>query len=86
MALSLCRNDLTFGPIVEGCRNDFDFTLLFEQIFFAIVPTSMFLVLAVLRISLLSSKQRLVGGGWLLTTKFVCEEELSFVPFMLITT
>ncbi|KAF2010399.1 P-loop containing nucleoside triphosphate hydrolase protein [Aaosphaeria arxii CBS 175.79] len=38
----VCRNDYSFGPIVEGCHNSFDFTVLFEAIFFSLVPSALF--------------------------------------------
>ncbi|KAF4984521.1 hypothetical protein FZEAL_317 [Fusarium zealandicum] len=41
-----CRNDDAFGPVVQGCRGNFDFTLQFEEIFLSIVPSCLFLVLA----------------------------------------
>ncbi|KAH7122958.1 ABC transporter [Dactylonectria macrodidyma] len=40
-----CGNDDTFGPVVQGCQDDFDFTLRFEDIFFSILPSSIFLAL-----------------------------------------
>ncbi|KAH7129421.1 ABC transporter [Dactylonectria estremocensis] len=40
-----CGNDDAFGPVVQGCRGNFDFTLQFEGIFFSILPSSLFLVL-----------------------------------------
>lgn len=36
--------DDAFGPIVHGCRRDFDFTLTFEQCFFAIAPAAAMLL------------------------------------------
>lgn len=34
-----------FGPTIgAGCRNGFDFTLLFEESFFTILPCSLFLL------------------------------------------
>jgi ATP-binding cassette, subfamily C (CFTR/MRP), member 1 len=36
--------DNTFGPAVHGCRNDFDFTLLFEQSFFQLAPSALLLL------------------------------------------
>lgn len=37
-------NDNAFGPIVKGCRSDFDFTLLFEQSVFTIGPAALLLL------------------------------------------
>ena len=36
--------DATFGPIVKGARGNFDFTLLFEDAFLAIVPSAILLL------------------------------------------
>lgn len=44
--------DNTFGPAVGGgCRNDFDFTLLFEQSFFQLAPCALLLLLVPIRAS-----------------------------------
>lgn len=44
--------DNTFGPAVGGgCRDDFDFTLLFEQSFFQIAPCALLLLLVPIRAS-----------------------------------
>jgi hypothetical protein len=37
--------DYSFGASVNGCRGDFDFTLLFEEAFLALVPSTVFLLL-----------------------------------------
>ncbi|KUI69993.1 Multidrug resistance-associated protein 1 [Cytospora mali] len=58
---SICHNDLTLGPFVSGCRGDFDFTLLFEDIVFSIVPSACFLIMSAYRIW--SIKGRPVGIG-----------------------
>ncbi|KAF2788594.1 hypothetical protein K505DRAFT_366344 [Melanomma pulvis-pyrius CBS 109.77] len=62
MKSSTCLNDNSFGPVVEGCRDDFDFTIKFELIFFSLIPTSLFIVLAAVRISYLSQRPRIVGS------------------------
>lgn len=41
--------DNTFGPQVQGCRDNFDFTLLFEQSFFQIAPCALLLLSVPLR-------------------------------------
>lgn len=38
-----CNNDNTFGPSVSGCRDNFDFTALFEQVIFTLVPACVFI-------------------------------------------
>ncbi|KAF9875583.1 ABC multidrug transporter [Colletotrichum karsti] len=57
-----CVNDDTLGPIVRGCRDDFDFTVRFEQVILSIVPASIFIVLALLRVFVLSGKPRVASG------------------------
>lgn len=56
-------DDASFGPTINGCRGNFDFTLLFEQSFFSITPSSLFLLLSAARLSiLLSRRTRQVSG------------------------
>ena len=50
--VSTCHvNDNAFGPTVQGCRDNFDFTLLFEQSILSIGPSVLLLLLAPLRLS-----------------------------------
>ncbi|KAJ3568453.1 hypothetical protein NPX13_g6414 [Xylaria arbuscula] len=49
-------NDQSFGPSVSGCRDDFDFTVRFEQLFFSLVPCVIFIVLCVWRILTLAGR------------------------------
>ncbi|KFY76365.1 hypothetical protein V499_03976 [Pseudogymnoascus sp. VKM F-103] len=60
MTLMGCLNDDTFGPVVQGCRDDFDFTQKFERILFTAVPASAFILVAIVRVSHLAQKPRLV--------------------------
>ncbi len=48
---SICHplNDNVFGPVVNECRSNFDFTLLFEQSILSIGPAALLLLLAPLR-------------------------------------
>ena len=39
--------DDVFGPVVAGCRDDFDFTLLFEQALFSTLPAAVTTIAAV---------------------------------------
>ncbi|KAM0531400.1 hypothetical protein ACHAQF_007900 [Verticillium nonalfalfae] len=57
-----CLNDDTFGPIVRGCRDDFDFTIRFQRIILAIVPATFFLALSIPRAIWLSQQPRIVSG------------------------
>ncbi|KAH8891259.1 ATPase-like protein [Thozetella sp. PMI_491] len=43
MDFSDCLADDSFGPIVVGCRDNFDFTVRFEQIFLSIVPNCLYI-------------------------------------------
>jgi ATP-binding cassette subfamily C (CFTR/MRP) protein 1 len=42
--------DDVFGPVVSGCRQNFDFTLLFEQSILTLVPAALLLLVAPLRL------------------------------------
>ncbi|EMD87527.1 hypothetical protein COCC4DRAFT_59390 [Bipolaris maydis ATCC 48331] len=65
-----CISDKSFGPSVNGCRNGFDFTLKFELLFFATVPSAIFLILAVPRIiSLYLQPIIAVWRSWLYASK-----------------
>ncbi|KAJ5663804.1 hypothetical protein N7507_004535 [Penicillium longicatenatum] len=57
-----CVNDASFGPIVKGCRGDFDFTLKFEKIILSILPSVVFIALSVPRAIHLARKRRTVNG------------------------
>jgi hypothetical protein len=63
--------DGSFGPIVDDCVRTFDFTLLFEESILSILPSSIFLILAFLRIGVLSGRKRRVGGHVFSTVKVV---------------
>lgn len=41
-----CLNDDRLGPLVIGCRDDFDFTKTFEQLFLSIAPNVLFIGIA----------------------------------------
>ncbi|KAK2026621.1 hypothetical protein LX32DRAFT_729954 [Colletotrichum zoysiae] len=45
--------DRVFGPAVQGCRSDFDFTLLFHDSILAILPSAVLIILASIRITTL---------------------------------
>lgn len=62
MATTACLNDESFGPVVKGCRDDFDFTLRFQHIVLAIVPATLFLALSIPRSIWLSQQPRIVSG------------------------
>ncbi|KAF0641998.1 hypothetical protein NXS19_010672 [Fusarium pseudograminearum] len=69
MAVSGCINDNSFGPIVQGCRGDFDFTLRFQNIILGIVPAAIFILIALTRVATLAFRSRIVDGKVLQFTK-----------------
>ncbi len=71
-----CLDDESFGPAVRGCRDDFDFTIKFEKIFFALIPAPIFIALFLSRIVYLARKPAIVGGVFLRTAKLVSLETL----------
>jgi hypothetical protein len=56
-----CLNDELIGPVVKGCRGNFDFTQLFENVFLSILPSVVFLILSALRIANLLQKPLIPG-------------------------
>jgi hypothetical protein len=42
--------DQRFGPRVVGCRDNFDFTLLFEQIVLSLAPSALLVILSICRV------------------------------------
>ncbi|KAF3252677.1 hypothetical protein TWF192_004478 [Orbilia oligospora] len=64
--------DALFGPVVQGCRDGFDFTFAFEQYFLSIVPSVVGLLLAVPRVRVLRTRKSVVAkGGTLKGTKLL---------------
>ena len=66
-----CQNDSTFGPAVIGCRGNFDFTLLFEQVVLSIVPAGLFILLSIWRLTVITSCPTLIGGPQFRAAKLV---------------
>lgn len=71
MEFSGCLNDESFGPTVQGCRGDFDFTLMFEKIFLALIPSAVFIAVCLPRVVYLTRKPAFVGGAFLRYIKSV---------------
>ncbi|CAK7206573.1 hypothetical protein SEUCBS139899_009369 [Sporothrix eucalyptigena] len=69
MDFSGCHDDDTFGPAVQGCRGDFDFTIRFEQLVLAIIPPAVFIPLVLPRLLYLWQKPSLIAGYFLLAGK-----------------
>ncbi|OKL57766.1 hypothetical protein UA08_06882 [Talaromyces atroroseus] len=77
--------DKVFGPVVAPCRRVFDFTLFFEELFFALLPSSLLLIGAAVRLSVLVQRP-VLGTGSLLyflklaaTTVFAALELVSLI-------
>ncbi len=73
MDFSGCVNDDSLGPAVQGCREDFDFTLRFEKIFLTLIPTSVFIATALPRLAYLLRRLVIVRGLYLQTVKLVTQ-------------
>lgn len=54
--------DASFGPVVQDCRGDFDFTIAFEQYLFTILPASLLIIAGPLRLRYLSKSPSVVSG------------------------
>ncbi|KXJ87085.1 ABC transporter [Microdochium bolleyi] len=64
-------DDAVFGPVVHGCRQDFDFTRTFEQYIFTLVPSLVFLIVAPFRIASLRKISTRVEGQPLRIAKLI---------------
>lgn len=64
--------DNRFGPVVKGCRDDFDFTLLFEQVIMTMSPTALVLLLILPRIYHLHTQKLKTKRNWVYWSKCVC--------------
>lgn len=58
-----CANDTNFGPVVVGCRDDFDFTIVFEQSILSIAPSVCFTLISTFRIAHLCRQPRVISSG-----------------------
>lgn len=72
--LSTCLNDDSFGPVVHGCRGDFDFTNTFEEAIFSIGLSACFLLLTCLRIVWLSRKTAVLAARRFQALKLVLRQ------------
>lgn len=71
MEFSGCLNDESIGPAVEGCRDNFDFTIKFEKVFLELIPTVIFIAICLPRAAHLLRKPVIVGGALLRGAKLV---------------
>lgn len=65
------EEDSRFGPTVRRCRSQFDFTLYFEEWILTILPSIVFIVLALARGCHLRRQRDVVRAGWPRTAKLV---------------
>ncbi|KAI1841042.1 hypothetical protein JX266_012761 [Neoarthrinium moseri] len=54
--------DNDFGPVVDTSARPFDFTLLFEESILSILPSALFMILAIIRIAVLRTRKPRVQG------------------------
>lgn len=73
LSLPCQQADNSFHIPVQGCRGDFDFPLLFEEIVLGVLPLGILLVISPFRLWFLSRKPKKVAGSWLLWIKVVCQ-------------
>ncbi|KAJ3497319.1 hypothetical protein NLG97_g1989 [Lecanicillium saksenae] len=72
IATKFASCDETFGPWAIDCRNGrFDFTFLFEQAFFAILPSGIFLAFSLIRIGQLVSEKQKVKSSTIAHLKLI---------------
>lgn len=64
-------SDDVFGPVVQGCRSNFDFTLLFEQTILSIGPAALLLLFAPPRLVTLLRSSKKTRAGKLRLSKSV---------------
>lgn len=75
-----CLNDVAFGPTVQGCRGNFDFTLKFETVVLDLLPASIFIALSLLRIAHLVRRPVTIKGTLLRVSKTVSVRHYGFYP------
>lgn len=69
--------DRSFGPRVDALCRSFDFTMQFEDIFLACLPTALFLVLSPFRIILLLQKP----AAFSLRSKLLASKLVRSIPY-----
>lgn len=62
-AASHCVNDRALGPIVHGCRDDFDLTKAFQQLVLSIIPSIIFMLVAAIQLARQARQPRLLGAA-----------------------
>ena len=64
-----CLNDDRLGPLVAGCRDDFDFTKTFEQLALSIIPNVLFVIIVATRMVQLAKTSASTHAPRLLVVK-----------------
>lgn len=72
--------ETTFGPAVDLCRRPFDFTLRFEDIFFQLVSSCVFIVASATRLGVILRRPVVVKTGALHSAKLVSATTLAQKP------
>lgn len=65
------KAEQSFGPPVMECRREFDFTLFFEELFFKLLPSTLFLLLAIARVFVLAKSSPTLRFGAIYFAKIV---------------
>ncbi|KAK2590420.1 hypothetical protein QQS21_011893 [Conoideocrella luteorostrata] len=76
--------DEAFGPAIEGCRSGFDFTLVFEQSIFVILPASLLLLGAPFRLVYLGKSPVIINGSVLRNAKLLTAGVLAALQLALV--
>ncbi|KAI0503440.1 putative ABC multidrug transporter [Xylaria bambusicola] len=77
-------NDQSFGPGVIGCRDDFDFTVRFEQLFFSLTPCALFILLSIGRIIALARHSIVVEARYLWLSKLGATISYTLIELVLL--
>ncbi|KAI1078911.1 ATPase-like protein [Whalleya microplaca] len=81
---SSCIGDDNFGPTVRGCRDDFDFTIKFENIILVLLPNALFIVICILRIIYLLHREHIVQGVLLRNIKLATTSSFAILQVSLL--
>jgi ATP-binding cassette subfamily C (CFTR/MRP) protein 1 len=77
MFFSTCDNDDSIGPGVSNCRDGFDFTVVFELLFFTVVPSAIFILFSLQRTVFLTRRRIIVNAPVLQVAKLVRSRNFS---------
>ncbi|APA07350.1 hypothetical protein sscle_02g021200 [Sclerotinia sclerotiorum 1980 UF-70] len=75
--------DDSFGPVLKGCRENFDFTLVFEESILSLAPSAFLLLLVPARlVQLWGSRKKVRRGFWQLSRSIAFCILLSQIVFL----